>query len=48
MAVWTIAAEEGTGGARVAANLAAAADAALLDRRTLALFARELNPDIGD
>jgi hypothetical protein len=48
MAVWTIAAEGGTGGARVAASLAAAADAALLDRSTLALFARELNPDVGD
>ena len=48
MAVWTIASEEGTGGARIAASLAAASDAALLDRSTLALFARELNPDFGD
>jgi hypothetical protein len=48
MAVWTIAAEEGTGGARIAASLAATSDAALLDRTTLTLFARELNPDVGD
>jgi Cytidylate kinase-like family len=48
MAVWTIAAEAGTGGAGVAAGLAAAADTALLDRDSLALFARELNPEIGD
>jgi hypothetical protein len=48
MAVWTISAEEGTGGAQVAANLAAAADVALLDRPSLVLFARELNPDVGD
>jgi hypothetical protein len=48
MAVWTIAAEAGTGGAGVAAGLAAAADTALLDRESLALFARELNPEIGD
>jgi cytidylate kinase len=48
MAVWTIAAEEGTGGARIAASLAAASDAALLDRSSLVLFARELSPDIGD
>jgi hypothetical protein len=48
MAVWTIAAEEGTGGAQLAARLADAADTALLDRPSLALFARELNPDIGD
>jgi hypothetical protein len=48
MAVWTIAAEEGTGGARIAASIAAASDAALLDRTTLTLFARELNPDVGN
>jgi hypothetical protein len=48
MAVWTIAAEQGTGGDCIAASLAAASDAALLDRSTLALFARELNPDFGD
>jgi hypothetical protein len=45
MAVWTIAAQEGTGGDRIAADLAAAAGVPLLDRRTLALLARELDPD---
>jgi cytidylate kinase len=48
MAVWTISAEEGTGAASIAEALAAAAGTALLDRESLALFARELNPDIGD
>jgi hypothetical protein len=47
MAVWTIAAEQGTGGDRIAASLAAASEAALLDRSTLALGARELNSDFG-
>jgi hypothetical protein len=44
VAVWTIAAQEGTGGARVAA-LAEAAGVSLLDRKTLALFAHQLDPD---
>jgi hypothetical protein len=45
MAVWTIAAQEATGGARLAAELAAAAGVPLLDRAALALFARRLDPD---
>src|SRR5712692_5748364 len=45
MAVWTIAAQEGTGGERIAAELAASADVPLLDRQTLALFAHALDPD---
>ena len=46
MAVWTIAAQEGTGGERIAAELAASAGVPLLDRKTLALFAHELEPDL--
>jgi hypothetical protein len=45
MAVWTIAAQEGTGGARLAAALAEAAGVSLLDRQRLALFAHQLDPD---
>jgi cytidylate kinase len=45
MAVWTIAAQEGTGGEHVAAELAAAAGVRLLDRRMLALVAHELDPN---
>jgi hypothetical protein len=48
MAVWTIAAEAGTGGAEVATSLASAAGAALLERASLAAFAAVLNPDVGD
>jgi hypothetical protein len=48
MAVWTISAQEGTGGDRIAAGLAAASGAAVLDRTTLVRFAGELNPAIGD
>jgi hypothetical protein len=48
MAVWTISAQEGTGGDRIAAGLAAASGAALLDRSTLVRFAGELDPAIGD
>ncbi|HET6174057.1 MAG TPA: cytidylate kinase family protein [Gaiellales bacterium] len=48
MPVWTIAAQEGSGGERVAAALAAAAGASMLDRGTLARFACELDPAIGD
>ena len=47
MAVWTIAAQEGTGGDRIAAELAASACVPLLDRRSLALFAHELEPELG-
>jgi cytidylate kinase len=45
MAIWTIAAQEGTGGECVAAELAAAAGVQLLDRETLATFAHELEAD---
>jgi cytidylate kinase len=45
MAVWTIAAQEGTGGERIAAELASSAAIPLLNRHTLALFAHELDPD---
>jgi hypothetical protein len=44
MAVWTIAAQEGTGGARVAGELAAAAGVSLIDREELARVAHELDP----
>jgi hypothetical protein len=44
MAVWTISAQEATGGARVAGALAAAADVSLFDRETLALLAHEADP----
>jgi hypothetical protein len=46
MAVWTVSAEQGTGGDRVAASLAAAADVALIDREALAVLAGEINPDV--
>jgi len=45
MAVWTISAQEGTGGDQVAAELAAAAGLPLLDRNALALLARDVDPD---
>jgi cytidylate kinase len=45
MTVWTIAAQAGSGGERVAAELAASAGVPLLDRQTLARFAHDLNPD---
>jgi hypothetical protein len=45
MTVWTIAAQAGTGGDRIAAGLAASAGVPLLDRQTLAQFAHDLNPD---
>jgi hypothetical protein len=48
MAVWTISAEEGTGGDQLAAHLAAAADVPLLDRKALALLAASLDPNLGD
>jgi hypothetical protein len=48
MAVWTISAQAGTGGEDVAARLAAAAGAPLLDRKTLALYAHRLNPVVDD
>jgi cytidylate kinase len=44
MTVWTISAQEGTGGTRVAAELAAAAQVPLLDREGLSLLAREVDP----
>jgi hypothetical protein len=47
MAVWTISAQAGTAGDRIAARLAAAAGVALVERASLAAFAYELNPAIG-
>jgi Cytidylate kinase-like family len=44
MAVWTIAAQEGTGGARLASQLAAAAGVPLLDREALAFLAHQVDP----
>jgi hypothetical protein len=44
MTVWTIAAQEGTGGARLAADLALAADVPLLHRTALAALAHQLDP----
>jgi hypothetical protein len=44
VAVWTISAQEGTGGARVAADLAAAAQVPLLDRKALGLLAHQVDP----
>jgi hypothetical protein len=46
MTVWTISAQEGTGGTRVAAALAAAAQVPLLDREALSLLAHELEPTL--
>jgi hypothetical protein len=46
MAVWTICAQEGTGGAHVAARLAAEAGVLLLDRKALALTAHALDPAV--
>jgi hypothetical protein len=48
MAVWTISAQAGTAGDRIAARLATAAGVPLVDRASLAAFAHELNPAIGD
>jgi cytidylate kinase len=45
MTIWTISAQAGTGGDRIAAELAASAGVPLLDRQTLARFAHDLNPD---
>jgi hypothetical protein len=44
MTVWTISAQEGTGGTRVASELAAAAQVPLLDREGLARLAHEVEP----
>jgi hypothetical protein len=44
MTVWTISAQEGTDGARVAAELAAVAEVPLLDREALSLLAHEADP----
>jgi cytidylate kinase len=44
MTVWTISAQEGTGGTRVAAELAAAARVPLLDPGALSVLAHELDP----
>jgi cytidylate kinase len=44
MTVWTISAQEGTGGTRVAAALAAAAGVPLLDREALSVLAHAVDP----
>ena len=44
MPVWTISAQEGTGGTRVAEELAAAAGVPLLDREALAVLAHDVDP----
>jgi len=46
--VWTISAQEGTGGAAVAAGLAERAGVPLVDRAALELLARDLHPDVPD
>jgi hypothetical protein len=46
MAVWTVSAEQGTGGDRISAGLAAAADVELIDRDALALLAHDINPGV--
>jgi hypothetical protein len=46
MAVWTVSAEQGTGGDRISAALADAAGVELFDRDALALLAREINPEV--
>jgi hypothetical protein len=48
MAVWTIAAEEGTCGAEHAAALARAADVPLLDRPALVAYAHEVDSEVGE
>jgi cytidylate kinase len=48
MGVWTISAEAGTGGERVAAALAELSGAELLDRDGLVRIARQLDPELGD
>src|SRR6476646_5875998 len=47
MAVWTVSAEVGTGADRIAAALAEAAGAELLDRPALLQLAHELHVDLG-
>jgi cytidylate kinase-like protein len=46
MTVWTISAQEGTGGTRIASGLAEAAHVPLLDREGLALLAHEVEPTL--
>jgi hypothetical protein len=46
MAVWTIAADEGTGAARVASGLARGAGVTLLDRAALAELVHAIDPDL--
>jgi hypothetical protein len=46
MSVWTISAQEGTNGAQIAAELAAAAGVSLLDRQALAMLAHEADPSL--
>ena len=46
MTVWTISAQEGTGGGRLAGELAAAAGVPLFDREAIAALAHELDPEL--
>jgi cytidylate kinase len=46
MAVWTIAAQTGSGGTEIAAELARRAGVALLDREALLALAHELRPEV--
>jgi hypothetical protein len=46
MAVWTISAQEGTNGPRIAAELATAAGVSLLDRESLAVMAHAAEPTL--
>jgi hypothetical protein len=46
MSVWTIAAQEGTNGSKIAAELAAAAGVSLLDRAALSVLARQADPSL--
>lgn len=48
MAVWTISAQEGSGGGRLAVELATVAGVPLLDRKTLAVFVHDLDPELED
>lgn len=48
MRVRTISAKQGTRGGRLAVELAAAAGVPLLDRKSLAVFVHDLEPELGD
>src|SRR3954454_9351190 len=48
MALWTISAQAGTDGWAIATELAARAEVPLLDRKALAAYAHDLEPEISD